>query len=99
MTGRTKHPNSPNATHVIRLTERAFDKVLEMQEGNEPYGWVIERALDIRKKVRALEDLNRELKDELFHLYDANRNLLKIQRKQAEDILRLETLTGVINNE
>lgn len=90
MAGRKKHPNSPNATVAVRISERAFLKLKEMRQGEEPYGWTFERAIDILKKLRALEDVNRAFKERTLDTNEANEELIKILKKRDKEIAELK---------
>lgn len=63
-------------------------------QGAEPYGDTFSRILqlaeDYRKKVQALKNDNLNLHFENERLREGNKNLLKIQKEQAQAIAKYE---------
>jgi hypothetical protein len=97
MAGRPKNPNRPPTVTAVRVTERTMAKLIKEHAifgGKEPYNNTIERALDelilLRKKVKALNDENLGLAEEVNQFIINNKRLLKIQKQQAEQISKYE---------
>jgi regulator of replication initiation timing len=94
MTGRPRNRNREPATKLVRLTPKQHRLMREFHRGKEPYGDTIARALqeldEIRKKVQAQKNENLNLHFEVERLREGNKNLLKIQRQQAERISEFE---------
>ena len=94
MAGRPRNPNRPPTVTAVRLTEKAYHKLLSQHRGQEPYGMTLERVIDeleaLRKKVRALELEKLELEGDLRVKEVANRNLIDILKRRDEEIDRLK---------
>lgn len=88
------HPPTVTAVKVTAATREKIQKEHKRWNSKEPLDRTISRIFDevqlLRKKAKALNDENIGLAEELRQFIESNKNLLKIQRKQAEEISKYE---------
>jgi flagellar biosynthesis chaperone FliJ len=94
-----KNPNRPPATHMVRLSDKGFEVLERLRKKKaQPYPRILESILTeldaTQKKVQALKDENLELAQSCEEYRIVNTALLRIQKKQAADISRLEDIIG-----
>jgi hypothetical protein len=94
MVGRPRNPNREAATKLVRLTPKQWGIMKGLQQGNEPYGDTISRALqiveDMQKKVTAQNLEILDLLEENESLKQAIESHLRIQRRQRDAVTELE---------
>ena len=103
MTGRPRNPNRPPTVTAVRVSERAYHKLLSHHSGKEPYGVTLERLIDeldeLRKKVKTLnldiEGLHAELRTKDL----ANTNLINILKRRDREIDELKQQRRRLNDD